>query len=105
MIQKMSTSVEMLFFGRPEGLEASQSILLKGHLDSLYPEQGIAETTDGHVWRLQFVNLGDTPMQVVSCFKAMGSPTRGAGGFIGAAVAMAGQFKLSEALAAHLKMN
>ena len=70
MIQKMSTSVEMLFFGRPEGLEASQSILLKGHLDSLYPEQGIAETTDGHVWRLQFVNLGDTPMQVVSCFKA-----------------------------------
>ena len=99
----MASNVEILFFGRPEGLEVSQSALLEGHKDSLYPEQGIAETTDGLVWRVQFFNSGNTPLQVISCFKAMGSPTRGAGGFIGVAVAMAGQFKLNEALAAHLQ--
>ena len=99
----MASNVEILFFGRPEGLEVSQSALLEGHKDSLYPEQGIAETTDGLVWRVQFFSSGNTPLQVISCFKAMGSPTRGAGGFIGVAVAMAGQFKLNEALAAHLQ--
>ena len=99
----MASNVEILFFGRPEGLEVSQSALLEGHKDSLYPEQGIAETTDGLVWRVQFFSSGNTALQVISCFKAMGSPTRGAGGFIGAAVAMAGQFKLNEALAAHLQ--
>ena len=75
----MASNVEILFFGRPEGLEVSQSALLEGHKDSLYPEQGIAETTDGLVWRVQFFS-GNTPLQVISCFKAMGSPTRGAGG-------------------------
>ena len=99
----MASNIEILFFGRPEGLEVSQSALLEGHKDSLYPEQGIAETTDGLVWRVQFFSSGNTPLQVISCFKAMGSPTRGAGGFIGVAVAMAGQFKFNEALAAHLQ--
>ena len=99
----MASNVEILFFGRPEGLEVSQSALLEGHKDSLYPEQGIAETTDGLVWRVQFFSSGNTPLQVISCFKAMGSPTRGAGGFIGVAVAMAGQFKLNEALVAYLQ--
>ena len=103
MIQEMTPSVEMLFFGRPEGLEASPSDLLRGFKESLYPEQGIIGKTDGHIWRVQFISPGDKLVQVVSCFKAMGSPTRGAGGFIGVAVAMASQFKLSEALAAHMK--
>ena len=98
----MTPSVEMLFFGRPVGLEASHSVLLHEYKDSLYPETGITGGTDGLIWRIQFMSPGDKPVQIISCFKAMGSPNRGAGGFIGVAIAMASQFKLSEALAAHL---
>ena len=33
----MSAQVEIVFFGRPEGLEVSSSKLLQGLDDSLYP--------------------------------------------------------------------
>ena len=99
----MASNVEILFFGRPEGLEVSSSVLMEGYLDSLYPEQGITETTDGLVWRVQFFNFGNTQRQVISCFRAMGSPARGAGGFIGVAAVFAGQFRLDETFAAHLE--
>ena len=99
----MSARVEILFFGRPEGLESTQSLLLQGLEDSLYPEQGMAEASQDLIWRVQFFNQPETQLQVLSCFKAMGSPTRGAGGFIGIAAVMNMQFQITSSLTMHLE--
>ena len=98
----MSAQVEIVFFGRPEGLEVSSSVFLKGLDDSLYPSPGVLNSSDDIIWRLQFLNQKGQLLQVLSCFRSMGSPTRGAGGFIGVAGVMAGQYEISASLTSHL---
>jgi hypothetical protein len=97
-----SAQVEIVFFGRPEGLEVSSSKLLQGLDDSLYPSPGVLNSSDGIIWRLQFLSQKGQVLQILSCFRSMGSPTRGAGGFIGVAGVMAGQYEISASLTSHL---
>lgn len=99
----MSARVEILFFGRPEALEFTQSLLMPGLEHYLYPEQGMAEASEGLIWRVQFFNQPETQLQVLSCFKAMNSPTRGKGGFIGTAAVMNMQFQITSSLTMHLE--
>jgi hypothetical protein len=98
----MTAQVEILLFGRPEGLEVSSSTLFKGLEDSLYPSPGVLDASDEVIWRLQFLNQGGQSLQVLSCIRSMGSPTRGPGGFIGTAAVMAGQFEISASLTSQL---
>ena len=98
----MSAQVEIVFFGSPEGLEVSSSKLLQGLDDSLYPSPGVLNSSDDIIWRLQFLSQKGQLLQILSCFRSMGSPTRGAGGFLGVAAVMAGQYEISASLTSHL---
>ena len=98
----MSAQVEIVFFGRPEGLEVSSSKLLQGLDDSLYPSPGVLNSSGDIIWRLQFLSQKGQLLQILSCFRSMGSPTRGAGGFIGVAGVMDGQYEISASLTSHL---